>query len=111
MTGLSFMAAMAACASGGSGYEAPTPDAARPADAAIPVDTGVNMCPSAATCATAIALGEISGDTNSPKLTAIGYQSAWYRVRVTEDYLGVEFGPSQEERVQALLYEARFLDQ
>lgn len=31
-------------------------------------------------------------------------------VRITDDYLGVEFQPDQEDRVQALLYEARFLD-
>lgn len=32
-------------------------------------------------------------------------------VRVTEEYLGLEFNPKQEERIQALLYEARFLEQ
>jgi len=31
-------------------------------------------------------------------------------VRVTDDYLGLEFNAQQEDRVQALLYEARFLD-
>lgn len=31
-------------------------------------------------------------------------------VRVTEDHLGIEFGSGQDERVQSLLYEARFLD-
>lgn len=30
-------------------------------------------------------LGSVSGDTGNQKLTATGYQSAWYRVRVTED--------------------------
>lgn len=30
-------------------------------------------------------LGSVSGDSNNQKLTASGYQSAWYRVRVTED--------------------------
>jgi hypothetical protein len=31
-------------------------------------------------------------------------------VRVTDDNLGVEFASGQDERVQRLLYEARFLD-
>ena len=31
-------------------------------------------------------------------------------VRVTEDHLGIEFVPGQDERVQSLLYEARFLE-
>jgi len=30
-------------------------------------------------------LGSIGGDTGSDKLTAMGHQSAWFRVRVTED--------------------------
>lgn len=32
-------------------------------------------------------------------------------VRVAEENLGIEFDPGQEERIQALLYEARFLEQ
>ena len=31
-------------------------------------------------------------------------------VRVTEDHLGIEFVSGQDERVQSLLYEARFLE-
>ena len=31
-------------------------------------------------------------------------------VRVAEDHLGIEFVSGQDERVQSLLYEARFLD-
>jgi len=31
-------------------------------------------------------------------------------VRTSEEHLGVEFFPGQDERVQALLYEARFMD-
>jgi hypothetical protein len=31
-------------------------------------------------------------------------------VRVSEENLGVEFVPGQDERIQVLLYEARFLD-
>jgi hypothetical protein len=47
------------------------------------------MCPSTATCVAATMLGEVSGDTSSSKLTASGYQSAWYRVLVTEDNNGL----------------------
>ncbi|HET9484640.1 MAG TPA: PilZ domain-containing protein [Xanthomonadales bacterium] len=32
-------------------------------------------------------------------------------VRVTDEYLGLEFNPKQEDRIQTLLYEARFLEQ
>jgi len=32
-------------------------------------------------------------------------------VRVADDYLGLEFSPKQEDRINALLYEARFLEQ
>jgi|GEM_PF-772366 hypothetical protein len=32
-------------------------------------------------------------------------------VRVTDDSLGVEFVPGQDERIQGLLYEARFVEQ
>jgi hypothetical protein len=32
-------------------------------------------------------------------------------VRVTDDHLGVEFVPGQDERIESLLYEARFLEQ
>ena len=31
-------------------------------------------------------------------------------VRVAEDHLGIEFAAGQDERVQSLLYEARFLE-
>jgi hypothetical protein len=79
------LALVASCATAGSGetVDASTPDAPR-IDAQM--EPPKNMCPSTATCVTAMMLGEVSGDTNSPKLTASGYQSAWYRVRVTEDY-------------------------
>ncbi len=52
-----------------------TPDAA-PASA----------CPSGATCTGATVLGSVSGDTANQKLTASGHQSAWFRVRVTENF-------------------------
>jgi hypothetical protein len=46
-----------------------------------PVDT----CASGQTCAAEASLGSVSGDTDFDMLTASGYQSAWYSVRVTED--------------------------
>jgi hypothetical protein len=84
---LAGLALMASCASAGSEgpADAPAADARRPADAAIPIDAPMNVCPSAATCQTAMTLGQVSGDTGNMKLTAMGYQSAWFRVRVTED--------------------------
>ena len=45
-----------------------------------------NVCPSTQTCAAAMMLGTVSGDQPSTALTASGYQSAWFRVRVTENY-------------------------
>ena len=46
----------------------------------------VNPCVNpAATCASAIDLGAISGDTLANQKTVSGHQAAWYRVRVTED--------------------------
>ena len=45
----------------------------------------LNTCPSAMTCGGAMMLGAVGGDTLNAKLTASGYQSAWFRVRVTED--------------------------
>ena len=32
-------------------------------------------------------------------------------VRLASDHLGVQFGQDQDERVQALMYEARFMEQ
>jgi hypothetical protein len=57
-------------------------------DAAIDASLGpdaLNTCPSAMTCAGAMALGMVSGDSGNMKLSANGYQAAWFRVRVTED--------------------------
>ena len=59
-------------------------------DASITVDASVDgpalaTCASADTCQGAMMLGTVSGDSNNVKLTASGYKSAWYRVRVTED--------------------------
>ena len=84
---LAGVALMTACASAGSGPgdAQATADTPRPIDAAISIDAPVNMCPSADTCATATMLGTVSGDTGNMKLTAMGYQAAWLRVRVTEN--------------------------
>jgi hypothetical protein len=57
---------------------------ARPLDAAPMVS-----CTSAATCAAATDLGGVSGDTSNQIVTGTGYQSAWYKVRVTENDSGV----------------------
>ena len=44
-----------------------------------------DLCTSSATCAAAMDLGSVSGDDVTSSVTASGYQSAWYKVRVTED--------------------------
>jgi hypothetical protein len=91
---------LAGCASAGSdtGGGNGTPDAGRSdapmsiddaaiADAPIdpPMDAPLATCTGSGTCQTGTMLGTVSGDTGNAKLTASGYQSAWYRVRVTED--------------------------
>jgi hypothetical protein len=78
-----------ACASAeppGVAVDAAT-DAAGKRDAAIdaPNPDGPSTCPSAATCAGAMMLMDVSGDSGNTKRSASGYQSAWFRVRVTED--------------------------
>lgn len=89
---------LVACASAGNGEIIP-PDSKAPGDSAIPLPQdsqppadsqepdgpAQNLCASAATCQTAIALGAVSGDTSNIKLNVSGHQSAWFRVRVTED--------------------------
>jgi hypothetical protein len=85
------LALMAACASAGSGDgDQGTVDAPRPADARIIDTPPLDLCPSMQTCQIPAMLGQISGDTSSPMLTAMGYQSAWFRVRVTEDVGGLD---------------------
>jgi hypothetical protein len=85
----------AGCASAGSG--AGTADANQDSstnklDGSVvvvddaPVDSGgMASCASTDMCASAMMLGTVSGDSGNVKLTASGYRSAWYRVRVTED--------------------------
>lgn len=51
-----------------------------------PIDSAaIPTCASTDACASAMMLGTVSGDSGNVKLTASGYRSAWYRVRVTED--------------------------
>jgi hypothetical protein len=82
----------AGCASAGSaGTTDASQDAStdKTADAAVIVDAAIDgalpSCASADMCQSAMMLGTVSGDTGNVKLTASGYRSAWYRVRVTED--------------------------
>jgi len=58
-------------------------DSAKVIDAAP--DAPASLCTSSATCAAAMDIGSVSGDTGAAMVTGSGYQSAWYRVRVTED--------------------------
>jgi len=58
-----------------------------------------SMCTSAATCATATALGSVSGDTGNDQVQATGYQHAWFSVRVTENDSGI-FGVPMNVTVQ-----------
>jgi hypothetical protein len=84
---LAGIALLTACASAST--EAPgTPPADAPAqtiDAPPPIDAMVDLCPSTSTCQAGMMLGAVSGDSGSQMLMTTGYQSAWYRVRVTED--------------------------
>jgi hypothetical protein len=82
------LALLASCASASPEPAEPMIDAPKPppVDAPIPIDAPpVDLCPGPGTCQTAPLLGSISGDTGSDVLTQTGYQSAWFRVRVTED--------------------------
>jgi hypothetical protein len=84
------LALMTACASAGSGEGDQGIDAPRPGDARIIDTPPPDLCPSMQTCQTAMVLGQVSGDAASPLLTAMGYQSAWFRVRVSEDVGGLD---------------------
>ncbi len=55
-------------------------------DSTSPDAMALNTCVSASTCSGAQMLGTMSGDTGAMTLSADGYQAAWYRVRVTEDF-------------------------
>ena len=83
---------LTACASAGTpsgDVDAKTADASK-RDAAIdaPNPDASNLCPSSDTCAAAMMLGTVSGDSANQKLTASGYRAAWFKVRVTEDNNG-----------------------
>lgn len=93
MRGLLLGLAVSGCAVAGKSAPARVDAPAAPADASrVPVDAPAavdapaqSQCTSTATCATAMALGSVSGDTGNATVQASGYQSAWYQVRVTED--------------------------
>jgi len=89
-------------AGGGSADAAKRRDAAPGGDATIATDAGpiASTCASAMTCQAAQMLGTLSGDTGAGTLSTNGYQSAWIRVRVTEDYSDV---PGLALRVAATL--------
>ena len=103
---------LAACASAGTG-EPVGVDASTPVDSRVfldaPIDAPiVNTCASAATCQAAMPLGTVSGDTGNMKLAATtGHQSAWFRVRVTEDDSDV---PGLTLRVAAKLTSPQAVD-
>lgn len=85
---------LVACASAGTDTAPLQPDSGMPVvDSAPPADSPAppmdsppqNLCASAMTCQAAMNLGTVSGDTGNAMLSAVGHQSAWFRVRVTED--------------------------
>lgn len=67
------------------GPSSPVVDSAPPSDAIA----STNTCTSTQTCQTAVSLGSISGDSGSDMVNLSGYQSAWVKVRVTENNGGV----------------------
>lgn len=81
-----FVILLVGCAEASRGGQT-QPDAAKQADSAPPpIDAPAMMsCTSSATCQGAMDLGSISGDTGSATVSGMGYQSAWLKVRVTED--------------------------
>ena len=89
------IAVCGACASASpptEAIDAASTDASSKRDAAIDAtsaDATVNTCPTAMTCAGAMMLGTVSGDTPSTMLTATGTTAAWFRVRVSEDESGL----------------------
>jgi hypothetical protein len=69
-----------------------TPDAMPGVPDAMPMppDASTGLpCSSGAVCSGAMTLPAISGDMGSQKQIAQGYQSAWYKIRVTEDVGGI----------------------
>ena len=79
-----------ACATATTGAPGnPTDGPETPIDSPKLVDAApdgpASLCTSTATCAAAMDIGSVSGDSGNPMVTASGYQSAWFKVRVTED--------------------------
>jgi hypothetical protein len=73
-----------------------------PPDANVPLPPDANTgtpCSTGAVCSGAMTLPSISGDTNAQKQIAQGYQSAWFKIRVTEDDSGI-FGVSTSAQVK-----------
>lgn len=87
MLGVVFIVGCATAESGRGSPDAGRDGSPGSADAAIdaPIDAAMATCAGTATCETAMVLGNVSGDSQNQKLTASGYQGAWYRVRVSED--------------------------
>ncbi len=82
--------ALAACATATKGEDRTDARVDRDGpDGPRPVDAAQGDCSSTDTCLGAMMLGSVSGDTGAQKLTAMGYRSAWFRVRVTEDNAGI----------------------
>jgi hypothetical protein len=82
------VAVLASCASAGPAeraVDAGPIDSAPRIDAPTPIDGQLNTCVSTPTCQGAMMLGTVSGDTGNVKLSAMGTDAAWFRVRVTED--------------------------
>jgi hypothetical protein len=87
-----------ACASATTAQPSGTIDApGTPIDSVKLVDAApdapISLCTSTATCAAAMDIGSVSGDTGNAMVTANGYQAAWFRVRVTEDDSSVSGTP------------------
>ena len=55
------------------------------ADTAVGLDASQVSCTAGATCAAAVQLGSVSGDTGAATVQGSGYQSAWYQVRISEN--------------------------
>lgn len=84
---VTFAALESACAEAGPANSASI-DAPGPHDSSTidtPTADAASSCMTAVTCQDAMTLGNVSGDTGNDQLTTTGFQSAWIRVRVTEN--------------------------
>ncbi len=86
--GLLTACAQATTGGGGQDIDASTGggklDGGRTIDARPP-DASMVSCTSSATCQGAMDVGTVSGDTGGGMLSGNGYQSGWFRARITED--------------------------